>query len=463
MQVRSRITRLLSDLQVAQGNLLTNREVNELTETLRQLINELPQLQLQPGGVSHAYRLATQSVTAFGRPRFMVNQEQLHLFMYNRFSIRDIAETLHISARTVSRRLRLFGIQIEQYSQCTNEELDEHVRAVVGFNRLIGPNTVMVQLRNNGIRLQRERVRQAMRRVDPAGFSIRTMQRIQRRSYKVAGPNSLWHLDGNHKLITWRLVVHRGIDGDTRLVAFVDVAANNRAATVFSGFMRGIVDYCVPSRVRCDLGGENNLVERFMETYRGLNRGSVIRGSSVHNQRIERLWNDVWRGTVNCYYDLFSFMERQGILIADNDEHIYALHYVFIPRIKQGCENFRAYWNNHGIRTARFKTPNQMFISRALQMFGSTHTAIRDLFAIHRPEAQVHANELFADEAHREEPIDNHRNIVLIPPVPQLLNAVELAVLQDRVDPLDQSGDVYGIAIYLKTLLVMAELLHARQ
>ena len=25
-----------------------------------------------------------------------------------------------------------------------------------------------------------------------------------------AGPNSLWHIDGNHKLIKWHLVIHGG-------------------------------------------------------------------------------------------------------------------------------------------------------------------------------------------------------------------------------------------------------------
>ena len=36
---------------------------------------------------------------------------------------------------------------------------------------------------------------------------------IERRSYSVPGPNYLWHVDGNHKLIKYRLVVHGAIDG----------------------------------------------------------------------------------------------------------------------------------------------------------------------------------------------------------------------------------------------------------
>ena len=54
----------------------------------------------------------------------------------------------------------------------------------------------------SGVTIQRQRVRDAMERVDPAGVALRALQpQLQRRQYKVAGPNSLWHIDGNHKLI----------------------------------------------------------------------------------------------------------------------------------------------------------------------------------------------------------------------------------------------------------------------
>jgi len=40
-----------------------------------------------------------------------------------------------------------------------------------------------------------------MLRVNAVGVALRTVHRMRRRSYRVAGPNSLWHIDGNHKLI----------------------------------------------------------------------------------------------------------------------------------------------------------------------------------------------------------------------------------------------------------------------
>ena len=54
------------------------------------------------------------------------------------------------------------------------------------------------------MQIQRQRVRMSMQRVNAVGVSMRTVHRMQRRTYKVAGPNSLWHIDGNHKLIRLR-------------------------------------------------------------------------------------------------------------------------------------------------------------------------------------------------------------------------------------------------------------------
>ena len=58
-------------------------------------------------------------------------------------------------------------------------------------------------LRSNGYNILEYRVRESMRRVDPEGVMLRTLQSrpVARRKYKVAGPLSLWHRDGNHKLI----------------------------------------------------------------------------------------------------------------------------------------------------------------------------------------------------------------------------------------------------------------------
>ena len=53
------------------------------------------------------------------------------------------------------------------------------------------------------VKVPRYRVRQSMRRVDPQGVENRKKKALKRREYHVAGPNALWHIDGNHKLIRY--------------------------------------------------------------------------------------------------------------------------------------------------------------------------------------------------------------------------------------------------------------------
>ena len=47
-------------------------------------------------------------------------------------------------------------------------------------------------LQASGISVQRQRVSESMRRVDPVSVSLRNTARIYRRTYSVAGPNALW-------------------------------------------------------------------------------------------------------------------------------------------------------------------------------------------------------------------------------------------------------------------------------
>ena len=114
------------------------------------------------------------------------------------------------------------------------------------------------------------------------------------------GPN----IDGHHSLITWGFVIHGCIDSYARLICFLKCSTNNRKETVEGLFLQGVDKYSWPSRVRTDHGGENVLVWERMIAFRGHDRGSALIRTSTRNQRIERLWRDVFWSCVLLHFQI---------------------------------------------------------------------------------------------------------------------------------------------------------------
>ncbi len=190
-------------------------------------------------------------------------------------------------------------------------------------------------------------------------FVMRRSDVIRRRVYSNPHPNAVWHVDGNHKMIRWRLVIHAGIDGFSRCVVYLKCSFNNCATSVLDVFLKGISEFGIPFSVRSDHGGENIEIWKFMLCIHK-NSSCVITGASVHNERVERLWGGVTRCISQNFIKIFQKLEEENILDPLNEVDIFCLHYIFLPRIIKSLDEFRGSWNHHSLSTEGNKSP-QLF------------------------------------------------------------------------------------------------------
>lgn len=304
--------------------------------------------------------------STIGRPRLSVDVKDIEFLRSLHFSWTKIAEILGVSRSTLYRRLDEQGISRDtHYSDISDFNLDTLVQAIKVAHPNDGERLMIGHLFQHGVTIPRARLRASIHRVDSEGTRERRSVTIRRRVYHSEGPNAMWHIDGHHKLIRWRLVIHGGVDGYSRVIVYLLCSDNNRANTVLSAFTDAAQAHGLPNQVRSDLGGENMEVWRYMTEQHSSN-DAVITGSSTHNQRIERMWRDVHRCVGVLFADTFRTFEEERILNPLNEVDIFCLHYVYIPRINSALNGFTESWNNHALSTAQNLTPNQLFLRGAI-------------------------------------------------------------------------------------------------
>jgi hypothetical protein len=166
------------------------------------------------------------------------SNEWLVGMLANGHTIKKISEKAGTCARTIKRRMEANGL--EMYTPLENDEKEATVMEWSARHGYSGWNMLHGALLAKGYRLHKCEVKALLRAADPEASMRRCVPRhpsphlqqndfpciysytslhsrwrqcIERKMYEVAGPMSLWHVDGNHKLILWKFVIHGGIDG----------------------------------------------------------------------------------------------------------------------------------------------------------------------------------------------------------------------------------------------------------
>uniref|UniRef100_A0A8C4XD48 Integrase core domain-containing protein n=1 Tax=Erpetoichthys calabaricus TaxID=27687 RepID=A0A8C4XD48_ERPCA len=318
---------------------------SDIDETIFENIQELV-------GRTRLHSSSGDAVTCSGRPSFDIPAESIEHFLLCGLKVRQISYIVVCVARQITSHLFLFLSVSDLYSQISDDALDAIISNIQRHHPNMGYKMIHGLLKSQGVQVP-GMVQKSVHRVDPEGVVMRSLRlhTLIQRQYSVPGPNCLWHIDGNHKLI--RFVVHGGIDGFSRLLVYLTLSANNRADTVLNSFLSA--------------DGENVRVAELMVQRRGVNRNSHITGRSVHNQRIERMWRDVYEHVLDLFYSIFFTLERQQLLEPDNELHLFSLHWNFLPLIQSNLKSFQNAWNHHGLRSEGNQTPLQLWMGHTAQ------------------------------------------------------------------------------------------------
>ena len=376
--------------------------------------------------------------TQIGRPPVYVAREDVQALRALNLSWTKIARVLGVSRQTLYRRLKEYNIPCSDWSAISTVDLDHLLQEIKDNHPNAGEVMMNGYLVALGIRVPRSQLRESIHRVDHHGTELRQLHTVKRRQYSVESPNAVWHIDGHHKLIRWRFVVHAAIDGFSRVIPYIKCADNNRASTVLEVFCNGVTRFGLPERVRSDHGGENIHVWRYMlDTHNG-DHQCVITGCSTHNERVERLWRDVHR-SLSHFQDTFRDLES-GVLDLLNEVDMFSLHYIFLPMINKCLQDFQESWNNHTLSSEGNMTPYQLFAE------GMNYAAELNMPAV------------MSVQAISQQPIqpDEQEEIVHVPKT--LFSPCQTIFhhLQQSVNPLQHSSD-QGKQLYRQTVTIVGQ------
>ncbi|KAK0136707.1 hypothetical protein N1851_027114 [Merluccius polli] len=334
-----------------------------------------------------------------GRPKISISREYLQHLVEFGLPMATISSFLGVSRATLYRIMAEDNISVRGlYSACTDPELDALVSEIKTRAPHSGYRSVKGILESQGHRVQWERVRAAMHRVDSLGVLERMTQLgcVVRRTFSVPCSN---------KLIRY-IVIFGAIDGFSRKSA---------------GRSRGGECWYCP-----------------FDVFHVWTREWLL----YNWKKIERLWRDVWMGATNVFYHLFHMLEEEGLFDLSNITHFLCLHYVFLPRLQASLDLFQGGWDNHPLRTEQNLTPNQLWEIGQMQHW------------IQNPE-DMNIPEIDWEESGEVPETDLGVNV---PQLESPLTPEQLETLKRLIDPL-QPSESNGVDIYLTTVQYIESLL----
>ena len=162
-------------------------------------------------------------------------------------------------------------------------------------------------------------------------------------------------MDGYDKLKPFGFSIHGCIDGFSRRLIWLEVAATNKNPHVIANYyvqaakqLKGI-----PVRIRCDDGTENSIIEPIQIALRSAHtdefsgRASFMIGASIANQRIECFWSQFRKERPLWWQQLFKEMSDCGFLDITVPAIAECVRYCFMDILRKELTDVALRWNQH--------------------------------------------------------------------------------------------------------------------
>ena len=182
------------------------QNMDECMTLLRRLISDVQQMHGRYDDLTSQSRM--QSDYRFfcprennirGRPRYAIPNNIISGLHRIHRSWQHVSNDIGVSYRTLLRRRHENGMDVNStrgprrsYSNINNDQLCQQVSHILQILPNAGETFVLGALRQRGIHVQRYRVREAIRLVDPLSRAMRRSVAVLRRVYNVPCPNALW-------------------------------------------------------------------------------------------------------------------------------------------------------------------------------------------------------------------------------------------------------------------------------
>ena len=155
-------------------NLTLSKVRNLISDQLQQCRSEMSDLSFIG---ERAYSSPTDSRKGGPwRPRYVIEEEQIRFLREMHFPWKKIANLLGVSESTLRRRRLMYGmtdLEESSWTQISDSDLDRIVQEIQELTPNIGQARLLGALRSRGLNIQRWRVRNCLRTLDPVGTVLR--------------------------------------------------------------------------------------------------------------------------------------------------------------------------------------------------------------------------------------------------------------------------------------------------